>query len=204
MKSTEWTADRVALLTKRWAESCSASEIARELGAGATRCAVIGKARRLGLPAHGATVNKINHHRAMNRLHGDGPRMKPNRGAATSRPAVAKAARVAPPPKPAKPKLAIAGNGSVYETADSAPMLPPVSARAWSPLPGSEPVTIMGLCPTSCRWPVDLIAATEAHFCGLRAIEGAYCGRHSELSAPKSGAKEHLDRRLGIPAARAA
>lgn len=43
-----WTDDRVATLTKLWAEGLSASQIAKELG-GVTRNAVIGKVHRLGL-----------------------------------------------------------------------------------------------------------------------------------------------------------
>ena len=43
-----WTDERVAILTKMWAEGNSASQIAKELG-GVTRNAVIGKVHRLGL-----------------------------------------------------------------------------------------------------------------------------------------------------------
>lgn len=43
-----WTDDRVATLTKLWADGLSASQIAAELG-GVTRNAVIGKVHRLGL-----------------------------------------------------------------------------------------------------------------------------------------------------------
>src|SRR5712675_2712287 len=47
-KSMGWTEERVALLTKLWADGLSASQIAAELG-GITRNAVIGKVHRLGL-----------------------------------------------------------------------------------------------------------------------------------------------------------
>jgi len=43
-----WTDERVASLTKLWADGLSASQIAAELG-GVTRNAVIGKVHRLGL-----------------------------------------------------------------------------------------------------------------------------------------------------------
>jgi len=43
-----WTDERVALLTKLWADGLSASQVAAELG-GVTRNAVIGKIHRLGL-----------------------------------------------------------------------------------------------------------------------------------------------------------
>ena len=43
-----WTDERVELLKKRWTEGKSAAEIAKELGEGVTRNAVIGKAHRMG------------------------------------------------------------------------------------------------------------------------------------------------------------
>ena len=45
---TQWTADRVARLKQLWEAGLSASQIASELG-GASRNAVLGKAKRLGL-----------------------------------------------------------------------------------------------------------------------------------------------------------
>lgn len=44
-----WTEDRVAVLEKLWGEGRTAAEIAKELGEGVTRNAVIGKAHRLKL-----------------------------------------------------------------------------------------------------------------------------------------------------------
>jgi len=44
-----WTDERVALLKKLWGEGKSAAEIAKTLGGGLTRNAVIGKAHRLKL-----------------------------------------------------------------------------------------------------------------------------------------------------------
>jgi len=47
--SVTWTDDRVETLSKLWQEGASASQIARDLGGGITRNAVIGKVHRLGL-----------------------------------------------------------------------------------------------------------------------------------------------------------
>lgn len=44
-----WTDDRVELLKKLWAEGLSASQIAKQLGGGLSRNAVIGKVHRMGL-----------------------------------------------------------------------------------------------------------------------------------------------------------
>lgn len=52
-----WTDERVALLTKYWAEGHSASKIAELMG-GLTRNAVIGKAHRLGLPGRPSPLKR--------------------------------------------------------------------------------------------------------------------------------------------------
>jgi len=54
MKPSVWTPERVETLKRLWAEHHSAAEIARAIGCGLTRCAVLGKAHRLDLPTHAA------------------------------------------------------------------------------------------------------------------------------------------------------
>lgn len=51
-----WTEKRVTKLKKLWAKGLSASQIADELGEGATRNAIIGKAHRLGLSSRPSPV----------------------------------------------------------------------------------------------------------------------------------------------------
>ena len=46
----DWTDERIALVAKRWAEGASAGTIAKELGPGVSRSAVLGKIHRLHLP----------------------------------------------------------------------------------------------------------------------------------------------------------
>src|ERR1700693_2395320 len=45
----DWSKARIALLRRRWAEGLSANTIAKELGSGVSRCAVLGKVHRLKL-----------------------------------------------------------------------------------------------------------------------------------------------------------
>lgn len=52
-----WTDERVALLKKLWGEGRTAAEIARSLGGGFTRNAVIGKAHRLKLSSRMSPVS---------------------------------------------------------------------------------------------------------------------------------------------------
>jgi GcrA cell cycle regulator len=49
-----WTDDRVETLRKLWLDGFSASQIAKQLGGGLTRNAVIGKVHRLGLSGRAA------------------------------------------------------------------------------------------------------------------------------------------------------
>lgn len=51
-----WTEDRIEALRKHWDAGLSASQIAKELGEGVTRNAVIGKAHRLGLKSRPSPV----------------------------------------------------------------------------------------------------------------------------------------------------
>ena len=50
MKTTVWTPERVETLKALWTERKSAAEIARQIGCGLTRNAVLGKVYRLDLP----------------------------------------------------------------------------------------------------------------------------------------------------------
>lgn len=51
-KPYSWPEESVALLRKLWLEGHAASDIARQIGHGVNKNAVIGKAARLGLPGH--------------------------------------------------------------------------------------------------------------------------------------------------------
>lgn len=56
---TIWNDDAVEDLTRLWDEGHSAKAIAEALGPGVTRCAVIGKAKRLKLPLREQGVNPL-------------------------------------------------------------------------------------------------------------------------------------------------
>ena len=56
-KDTKWHDDAVDNLTRLWNDGYTAQKIADALGDGISRCAVIGKARRLGLSSRVAGAN---------------------------------------------------------------------------------------------------------------------------------------------------
>lgn len=96
-----WTDDRVATLTKLWAEGLSASQIAKQLG-GVTRNAVIGKVHRLGLS--GRAKPSSPRKKAATGTRSAAPRKRTTRAPSTPRtPRVIVNAPPAPPPLEAKP-----------------------------------------------------------------------------------------------------
>src|SRR5690348_9227335 len=60
--SSQWTPERVTLLTKLWIEGYSASDIANRIG-NLTRNAVLGKVHRIGLAISSPRDPKKNHQR---------------------------------------------------------------------------------------------------------------------------------------------
>ena len=54
-----WTESRVKKLEKLWAKNVPARDIAKQLGNGITRNAIIGKAKRVGLPRVSVTKEKV-------------------------------------------------------------------------------------------------------------------------------------------------
>ena len=54
-----WTDERVEVLKKLWLDGLSASQIAKQLGGGVTRNAVIGKVHRLGLSGRAAPSQPV-------------------------------------------------------------------------------------------------------------------------------------------------
>ena len=104
-----WTEDRVGALKKLWLEGQSASQIAKQLGGGVTRNAVIGKVHRLGLSGR-ATPSQ------------------PARAATTFRPA---RTRTTPPAQPSAPRrIEAVQTRAVAAPTPQAPPLPDMPGTA--------------------------------------------------------------------------
>lgn len=162
--SGKWTPERDALLKSIVESGAPFAEAARQLGC--SKNAALGRAHRLGFKQPSGAGERNN--RLASRAYKSGVAMEPR----------AK-------PKPAKPKLIVCGNNTVLEKPEGhAPKTPEsFNPKAWEPLPGTEPVTIMGLRSSSCRWPVDLQGAAEQHYCNGLAFDGRYCTTHAKLAA---------------------
>ena len=147
-----WTEDRVGALKKLWLEGQSASQIAKQLGGGVTRNAVIGKVHRLGLSGR-ATPSQ------------------PARTATTFRPA---RTRTTPPVQPSPPRRIEA-----VQPRATAPV-PPTPLPVVAEMPGTATVLTLGA--HMCKWPIGDPSSREFSFCGRRASEGVYCGEHSRVA----------------------
>lgn len=154
-----WTDERVELLRKLWNDGLSASQIAGELAEGITRNAVIGKVHRLGLSGRAKPV-------------------------AAQRPRAPKTVRPAPAVRthiaaPVRGNLAFAMTPRV---AEPAPQIRMVAEEVVVPI--NEPVTIMELRESMCRWPLGDPASADFRYCGGDAPigEGPYCRYHSRVA----------------------
>ncbi|MES0869115.1 GcrA family cell cycle regulator [Pseudovibrio sp. SCP19] len=171
-----WTAERVELLTKLWADGLSASQIAGELG-NVTRNAVIGKVHRLGLSG----------------------RAKSGGGATKTRKATAPAARTASPIKPTVTEAVAAAAPSptprqVQPTVAGATALkvepietieteiaPVPVAEIFIPV--SERASILTLNERTCKWPIGDPGSEDFYFCGRQSDAGTpYCAHHRSIA----------------------
>ncbi|WP_026607353.1 GcrA family cell cycle regulator [Methylocapsa acidiphila] len=157
-----WTDERIDLLQKLWLQGMSASRIASELANGLTRNAVIGKVYRLGLSGRTKVTAATS------------PSPRPQQQKSQPRPQN---------PRPAAPM--VQGNTALA----LAPT--PLPAQAPSPAPSrdvvvqmNEPVTIMELRESMCRWPMGDPTGLEFRYCGARKPpgEGPYCAHHARIA----------------------
>ena len=161
-----WTDDRVATLTKLWADGLSASQIAKQLG-GVTRNAVIGKVHRLGLSGRAKPSS-------------------PARKAAAAKTAAAKAKKPAARKSTAsKPKPKTVRSPSAPRTPSvlarvPTPPAPPLEAK---PMSNGEFATIMTITDHMCKWPIGDPGADNFRFCGRKTDpEEPYCLAHSRVA----------------------
>ena len=158
-----WTDDRVATLTKLWADGLSASQIAKQLG-GVTRNAVIGKVHRLGLSGRAKPSSPARKAAARKRAASSASRA---RTASKSKPKAVRA-----PSVPRAPR--------VVAKAPVPPPPPPLEAK---PMSNGEFATIMTITEHMCKWPIGDPGADNFRFCGRKTDpEEPYCLAHSRVA----------------------
>jgi GcrA cell cycle regulator len=154
-----WTDARVEELKRLWTEGLSASQIARLLGAGATRNAVIGKLHRLGLSG----------------------RVMP------ARPATPRPRRQRMPSHPSRPGI-LPTHGAAALKAELTPQRMLMLEPEPQPIrlleaPEGERVTILMLSDKTCRWPIGDPGTEDFCFCGRAPKTGMpYCEHHARVA----------------------
>lgn len=165
-----WSLQQEARLRELWDKGWSASDIARDLGRGLSRNAVIGKVQRMGLGGRGAPSR---------------PSVGPSRpGGAQIR-----AGDTASPKNPLGGRLQMgrAQRHKTHPPRSAAPALKTgpeaaVKAASEAPAAASMNLTLLDLGPGQCRYPTSPDFARDVRFCGHGAKEGSsYCPAHHAL-----------------------
>lgn len=157
-----WTEQQVQTLKKMWGNGYSASDIAKNLGGGVTRNAVIGKAHRLKLSASAAERNVLQ------------PPSKTNGVAVTK---IKKVSKKSVTLRSMPPVQQSTGESAVHiHQRKPLPRVSDVVKRT-----EGIPVTKAG--EHHCRWPIGDPRSPDFRFCGCQSVEGLpYCPDHARIA----------------------
>jgi GcrA cell cycle regulator len=158
-----WTEQQIETLKKMWGNGYSANDIAKNLGGGVTRNAVIGKAHRLKLSAGAAAARG-----------GVEPPSK------TKGVVMTKITKVS-----AKRRTMLRALPSVQSPdvaprmiASREPMLRPIDT-----LRRTEGIPVTKAGERHCRWPIGDPRSPDFRFCGCETQEGLpYCAHHARIA----------------------
>ncbi len=154
-----WTDERIATLKKMWKEGKSAAEIAKTLGKGVTRNAVIGKAHRMGLSGRPSPIKKSA--TPKKEVAPKKTAAKPTRSKKTAAPAAAPTNKSSAPAKEVE-------DIKIFEK-DVVP-------------PGGG-VALLDLTERMCKWPIGDPREDDFTFCGLPIRPGTpYCPEHAAMA----------------------
>jgi GcrA cell cycle regulator len=180
-----WTEDRVATLTKLWADGLSASQIAKQLG-GVTRNAVIGKVHRLGLSGRAKPTK---------------PKAQPKSATPRKPRASSRAARSRPKTTATAAAPRSASKPTVKTVATKFAPLPvpteaPVDAQ---PLKDGSYATILTLTEHMCKWPIGDPTSDEFRFCGRKTdVDEPYCKAHSMVAYQPSRRRNSSGKMISV------
>lgn len=166
-----WTDERIALLKRMWKEGKSAAEIAKTLGKGVTRNAVIGKAHRMGLSGRPSPIKKP----AAPKKEAVAAPKKERASAAPAAPAApaarGKKAAITPPAANAKASAQLNKEAEELKTIE----------KEIVPLGGG--VALIDLTERMCKWPIGDPRDPDFTFCGRGIRTGTpYCPEHAAMA----------------------
>jgi GcrA cell cycle regulator len=157
--TSPWTDERIELVRTLWSQGASAQRIARELGAGISRGAVLGKIHRLGIvemsPNSGARRSENKNARIAARREHDvaGESASSERGLPNNQRRLPAWVRDAEP----------------YRD----------NPLADAEIPASQRCALLELSGCTCRWPIGDPSRSDFFFCGAEAFPGKpYCVAH--------------------------
>ena len=158
LNDMSWTEQQIQALRKMWGNGFSASDIAKSLGSGMTRNAVIGKAHRLKLSAGPASASAA---------------MPSKVGGSV----VATMAKVDKSRVMLRPLPPVQRPGTVA--------VKPVVKEALRPIESkrTEGIAVTKAGERQCRWPIGDPRSPEFRFCGCSSYEGLpYCVDHARVA----------------------
>jgi GcrA cell cycle regulator len=176
-----WSRERIALLRRRWAEGLTASAIAKELGGGVSRCAVLGKIHRLALKQPKFKRRYAGKEKAAlkRRTRGPRPAARSRRGAS---------------------RLMAAFHALGLDQFFGAPDTRTVHRHAGKAFGAA--CGLLDLTAATCRWPVGEPGEADFVFCGAAPFARyPYCVGHC-LIAYRPESSEGEPRRAATPSRR--
>lgn len=182
-----WTEQQIQTLKKMWGNGYSASDIARSLGGGVTRNAVIGKAHRLKLSV-GA---------------GSAPRPMPDAPSKTAGVVMTSITKIS-----GKKRAALRAS-----MPSPMPLKPPSDAlakilardaikRPIDMLKRTEGIPVTKAGERHCRWPIGDPRSPDFRFCGCETHDGLpYCLQHARIAYQTVGRKARANANIesGVP-----
>lgn len=182
-----WTEQQIQTLKKMWGNGYSASDIARSLGGGVTRNAVIGKAHRLKLSV-GASAS---------------PRPMPDAPSKTAGVVMTSITKISgkkraalrasmPSPMPMKPP-----SDSLAKILAREAIKRPIDM-----LKRTEGIPVTKAGERHCRWPIGDPRSPDFRFCGCETHEGLpYCLHHARIAYQTVGRKARANANIesGVP-----
>ena len=162
-----WTDQRVSLLTKMWGDGKTAAEIAKELGEGVTRNAVIGKAHRLKLSGRASPIQSAKATVKKTKEQGNTKTRAVKTKAVDTSPVDIVAAKAKQKPKPVRAQSAAAHSKQDIE----------IIKNKGQRIPLSE------LTERMCRWPIGDPNDEDFGFCAAASEAGvSYCPEHGQIA----------------------
>jgi GcrA cell cycle regulator len=157
-----WTEQQIQALKKMWGNGYSASDIAKALGGGLTRNAVIGKAHRLKLSAGQNLARQ--------------PVRISSEAGGSVLPSMVKAGKKRAMLRPLPPVQAPGGNTAARPTVREV-------LKNLENIKRTEGIAVTKAGERHCRWPIGDPRSPDFRFCGAPCYEGLpYCVDHARVA----------------------